>query len=351
MKTVTVNTSNKYNILIDYSSLNKAGKICADTIGVCRGVIITDSTVDKLYANTLESSLVSAGYQISKLVFEAGEKSKNAETLMSILEFMAEKGLTRSDCVFALGGGVVGDIAGFASAIYLRGIRFVQFPSTLLAAVDSSVGGKTAIDLSSGKNLVGAFHQPSLVICDYSLLDTLSPEIFADGCAEVIKYGVINDRALFDLLRHGIAENLEEIIASCVDNKSRIVESDEFDKGKRQLLNLGHTVGHAIEKLSHFSISHGSAVSIGMVIVMRAAVNLGYCQEQELNELISLLIKVGLPTSCDYSAKELSKAALSDKKRKGDTITIAVPYAIGDTRLMNIPTAELESFIEKGLSR
>ena len=349
MKTVTVNTSSKYNILIDHSLLNEAGKICANTVGVCKGVIITDSNVDKLYSHALEASLISAGYQVSKFVFEAGEKSKNAKTLVAILEFMAENGLTRSDCVFALGGGVVGDIAGFASAIYQRGIRFVQVPTTLLAAVESSVGGKTAIDLSSGKNLVGAFHQPSLVICDYSLLDTLSPQIFADGCAEVIKYGVINDRSLFDLLGNGIHKNIEQIIASCVDNKSRIVEADEFDNGNRQLLNLGHTVGHSIEKLSNFTISHGCAVSIGMVIIMRAAVNIGFCKENDLTELTSLLTKVGLPISCNYSAKELAEAALSDKKRKGNTLTLAVPYGIGDTRLLKLPITELESFIEKGL--
>ena len=182
------------------------------------------------------------------------------------------------------------------------------------------------------------------------MLSTLSPEIFADGCAEVIKYGVINDRLLFELLKRGISENIEEIIASCVANKSRIVEEDEFDNGKRQLLNLGHTVGHAIEKLSDFSVSHGSAVSIGMLIVMRAAVKLGYCKEQDLNDLIVLLQKVGLTTSCQYSAKELANAALSDKKRKGDTITLAVPYSIGDTRLLKLPISDLENFIEKGLN-
>ena len=349
MKTVAVNASNKYNIIIEHSLLDKAGKLCADTIGVCKGVIITDSNVDKLYSKALEASLVSSGYEISKFVFEAGEKSKNTQTLISIVEFLAEQGLTRSDCIFALGGGVVGDIAGFAAAIYMRGIRFVQFPTTLLAAVDSSVGGKTAVDLDAGKNLVGAFHQPSLVLCDYSLFDTLSPEIFADGCAEAIKYGVINDSPLFELINDTIDENLEEIIASCVLNKARIVECDEFDTGKRQLLNLGHTVGHAIEKLSAFSISHGSAVAIGMVIVMRAAVKLGYCKEEDLRKLISLLQKTKLPIACDYTASELALAALSDKKRKGNTITLAIPYGIGDTRLVDVPITELESFIEKGL--
>ena len=349
MKTVTVNASKKYDIIIEHDLLKKAGEVCADTIGICKGVIVTDTNVDKLYSDILETSLTTAGYEISKFVFEAGEKSKNTQTLISILEFLAEKGITRSDCVFALGGGVVGDVAGFAAAIYMRGIRFVQFPTTLLAAVDSSVGGKTAVDLTAGKNLAGAFHQPSLVICDYTLFGTLSPEIFADGCAEAIKYGVINDRALFELLENGISENIEEIITSCVSNKSSIVEEDEFDTGKRQLLNLGHTVGHAIEKVSDFSISHGSAVSMGMVIVMRAAVKLGYCKEQELEKLISLLQKAGLPTTCNYNTSELCVAALSDKKRQGNTITLAIPYGIGETKLTSIPISELEIFIEKGL--
>lgn len=351
MKIITVNASQKYDVIIGNGLLKNAGEICAERIGVCKGAIITDSTVDALYSEILESSLKNAGYEITKFVFEAGEKSKNADTLINILEFLAESELTRSDCVFALGGGVVGDMAGFASAVYLRGIHFVQFPTTLLAAVDSSVGGKTGIDLRAGKNLAGAFHQPSLVICDPSLLDTLTPEIFADGCAEVIKYGVINDKPLFDLLNGGIRNNIEQIIAQCVKNKSKIVEADEFDNGTRQLLNLGHTVGHAIEKRSHFEISHGSAVSIGMVIVMRAAIKLGLCKKDRLSLLVDLLKKIKLPVNCSFSASELASVALSDKKRKGNTITLVIPYDIGDSRLLKLPISELESFIEKGLEQ
>ena len=349
MKTVTVNASNKYNILIEHASLSKAGELCTETIGVCKGVIITDSNVDKLYSNILEESLVAAGYEISKFVFEAGEKSKSSDTLINILEFMAENGITRSDCVFALGGGVVGDIAGFASAIYLRGIRFVQFPTTLLSAVDSSVGGKTGIDLAAGKNLAGAFHQPSLVICDYSLLDTLSPEYFADGCAEVIKYSIINDRALFDVLNDGIRKNIESVIASCVINKGKIVEEDEFDNGKRQLLNLGHTPAHAIEAISGFTVSHGSAVAMGMCIMSRAAVNMGLLEKAECDKIISLIESYSLPTHCPYGASELARLALSDKKRAGDTISLIMPYAIGDSRIYKARVDALEDIFGMGL--
>lgn len=350
MQIVTVNATKTYDVLIGASLLERVGEISRKRIGACNCVIITDTNVDKLYSKVVESSLSNAGYKVSKFVFEAGEKSKNAQTLIDILEFMAQKELTRSDCVFALGGGVVGDIAGFASAIYLRGIKFIQIPTTLLAAVDSSVGGKTGIDLCAGKNLAGAFHQPSLVICDYSTLDTLTNDIFSDGCAEVIKYGVINDASLFELVNNGVHENIEEIILHCVRNKSTIVAKDEFDNGCRQLLNLGHTVGHAIEKCSNYAISHGSAVSIGMVIVMRAAVSLGYCRSDAFDKLVSLLKKVNLPTTCDYTAKQLASVCLSDKKRKGDTITLVVPHSIGDTRLIPVHTDDIESFIEKGLN-
>lgn len=346
---VTVNASNKYDILIGEGLLDRAGEFCRDVIGECRVCVITDDTVNELYFDRLNESLKSAGYSTLRFVFPHGEESKNIGTITEILEFCAENRLTRSDCLIALGGGVVGDMTGFAAAIYLRGIRFIQIPTTVLAAVDSSVGGKTGIDLKAGKNLCGAFHQPSLVICDCKTTDTLSPEIFADGCAEIIKYGVINDRPFFDFLKNGIRENLEEIIAECVKNKARVVEDDEFDKGSRQLLNLGHTVGHAIEICSNLAISHGSAVAIGMVIVTRAAVKMGICPENDLSELIDILKANGLPTSCEYSAKALAAVASTDKKRAGASISAVVPYGIGDSRLYKIPVSELEDLIAKGL--
>lgn len=350
MKKITVNASKKYDVLIGNNLLEKAGEICSNYIGICKAAIITDSNVAPLYASKLEASLVKSGYTVSKFVFDAGEKSKNADTLINILKFLADSEITRSDCIFALGGGVVGDISGFAASIFLRGIKFVQIPTTLLAAVDSSVGGKTAIDLGDKKNIVGSFHQPSLVICDCSLQDTLSDDIFHDGCAEVIKYGAINDRPLFDLLSDGFKKNIEDIVFSCVDNKRKIVEEDEFDTDKRQLLNFGHTIGHAIEKCSSFKISHGSAVAIGMVIVTRAALKCGFCDDKTLEELLSVLEKANLPTVCEFNSKELANVAFSDKKRTGDSITLVVPYAIGDCRLYTLPISELERFIEKGLS-
>ena len=350
MRTVKVNASTAYDIIIGEGLLAEAGRYCADALGKpCRLCIVSDDNVAPLYLERVQSSLESAGFSTIKFIFPHGEASKSMTTLIELLEFLAQNHMTRSDALVALGGGVVGDLTGFAAATYLRGVRFVQMPTTLLAATDSSVGGKTGVDLVAGKNLAGAFHQPSLVLCDYTALDTLSPAIFADGCAEVIKYGAINDRAFFDSLYGGIRANIENIIAECVMNKARIVESDEFDKGTRQLLNLGHTVGHAIEACSDLKISHGSAVAIGMVIVTRAAVSLGLCPYTDLCALVNLLRKENLPTECPYSAKELADVALADKKRKGNSITLVVPFGIGDSRLYTIPVDELESFISRGL--
>lgn len=350
MKTITVNASVAYDIVIGDNLLSRCGAYCQKALGkACSLCIVSDDNVSPLYLNTVKDSLEAEGFSVCTFVFPHGEESKSMETLGELLEFLAEHRLTRSDALVALGGGVVGDLTGFASAVYLRGIRFVQIPTTLLSAVDSSVGGKTGVDLKAGKNLAGAFHQPSLVICDHTTLDTLSPAIFADGCAEVIKYGAINDRAFFDQLKKGVRGQIEDVIAACVINKSHIVESDEFDRGTRQLLNLGHTVGHAIETCSHLQISHGSAVAIGMVIVTRAAVAMGLCPEADLAELIALLQQEGLPVACEYTAQELSAVASADKKRTGDTITLVVPYGIGKSRLMKIPMAELLDFIAKGL--
>ena len=350
MKQITVNASGTYDILIERGILSSAGAHCLSVLGKpCRLCILTDDNVAPLYLSTLQASLEESGFSTLSFVIKNGESSKSTDSLVELLEFMAENQLTRGDAMVALGGGVVGDLCGFAAAIYLRGIPFIQIPTTLLASVDSSVGGKTAVDLRAGKNLAGAFHQPSLVLCDPDTLNTLTPAIFADGCAEVIKYSVINDRPFFELLKQGIRENIEEVIARCVQNKADVVEGDEFDRGARQLLNLGHTVGHAIERLSELTVSHGSAIAMGMVIVTRAAVSLGLCPEEDLSALIDMLRREGLPTETDFTADALATAALTDKKRMGSTLTLIVPFGIGDSRLYPVAVEVLTEFIEKGL--
>lgn len=349
MKKVTVNASRVYDIIIENGILDRAGEESAKVIKPCAAAILTDSNVAPLYAERLEKSLASSGFSPVCFTIKAGEGSKCAELYLSFLNFLAEHKITRTDCIFALGGGVVGDLAGFTAATYLRGIRFIQIPTTLLAMVDSSVGGKTAIDLPAGKNLVGAFYQPFLVLCDYKTLDTLPEEIFTDGCAEVIKYGIINDKLLFEKLKAPIKEHIEDIIESCVKDKRDVVDADEKDLGVRQLLNLGHTAAHSIETLSNFEISHGSAVAIGTAVISRAAANIHLCPEADKNEIIAMLQSYKLPTECPFSASKLAEIALSDKKRSGGKINLIVPFGIGNSQIYEINVSDLEAFFAKGL--
>lgn len=338
MKIINISASTEYDVVIGSGILESLGNRCADLLGKSRAAVITDSNVAPLWLNKAVSSLKNAGIDVITYIFPAGEESKCKEVLFEILEFMAENKLTRSDFAVALGGGVTGDMTGLAASLYLRGIPFVQVPTTLLAAVDSSVGGKTAVNLTAGKNLMGAFYQPSLVVCDTDTLGTLSPAIFADGMAEVIKYGVIFDRELFDAVKGGKVEsNIENVIARCVELKRDVVAKDEFDKGDRQLLNFGHTMAHSIEKLSNFEISHGSAVAIGMVIAAKAGAKLGWSEEDCTAEIIEANKNNSLPVECNFSPDALADVALSDKKRTGGTINFVAPEKIGKCYLKKVP--------------
>ena len=350
MKNIHVTASKEYDVRIGSGSLNALG---AELLKVCKAgtaAIISDSNVWPLYGKAATDALEKAGYRVAHYVFPAGEGSKNGGTYLAILNFLAENHITRSDCIVALGGGVVGDISGFAAATFLRGIAYIQVPTTLLAAVDSSVGGKTAIDLEAGKNLAGAFCQPRLVLCDTELLQSLPGDIFRDGCAEVIKYGVLYDASLFtDLMRDGLDFDRETVIARCVELKRDVVAQDEFDTGARQMLNLGHTIGHAVEALSNFTVSHGQAVAIGMAIIAGAAAKYGICGEEVPMQIRAILAKFRLPDATDKTAQELFEAALSDKKRLGDAVALVVPKEIGKCTLRPTPISELKNFIEAGL--
>ena len=349
MNTVTVRASKQYDILIgqgllptlgaEAKKLGKAQKVC----------VISETTVYPLYGAAAEESLKSAGFSVVSYVFPAGEESKNGQVFLDLLNFLAENRLTRSDMIVALGGGVVGDLAGFAAASYLRGIRFIQVPTTLLAAVDSSVGGKTAIDLPAGKNLAGAFCQPSLVLCDTDTLNSLPLDIFRDGCAEVIKYGVLYDPKLFAHLEEkGLSFDREAVITRCVELKRDVVMEDEFDTGARMKLNLGHTVGHGVEAKSHFAISHGKAVAIGMAIITRAAVEKGLCTPETLPRLLAALERYGLPTETDYPLTDILAAAEADKKRTDDVTKFIVPERVGHCRVEPVPADEVAGWLKAG---
>ena len=349
MKKITVNASKAYEIRIGAGLLEQAGEIIRQAAGGQRAAIITDDNAGTLYGERLAATLEKSGYRVARYVFPHGESSKNSGTFVSILNFLAKELFSRTDVVVALGGGVVGDLAGFAAACYMRGIRFVQIPTTLLAAVDSSVGGKTAVNLPAGKNLAGTFYQPDAVICDVALLSTLTEDVFRDGCAEVIKYGVIADHALFASIKTPIHGQAEEVIARCVEIKRDIVVEDEYEQGNRKLLNFGHTVGHAIERLSGYSTSHGQAVAAGMAIETRAALRRGLCEEGCLHDVLEMLRRYELPVNTSYEAEDLARVCLSDKKRGGESLTMIFPEKIGKCVLREIPVSELKDIIRSGL--
>ena len=350
MLTIDINAHKKYPVFIGDGILDRAGALVSRCAPAEKAMIVTDTNVAELYLERVKASLEAAGYEVFFFAFIEGEQSKTPYTLVDILESAAGLGLSRGDIFVALGGGVAGDICGLAASLYMRGTRFVQIPTTLLAAVDSSVGGKTAVDLEAGKNLCGTFWQPSCVICDPTVLDTLDPKVYADGMAEVIKYGAICDAGLFDMVKDGDTRAVRsEMIERCIRHKAEIVAEDEFDTGRRAILNFGHTFGHAIEKLSGFSVSHGSAVAIGSVIAARASVGLGFSPAETLDRLIRAFENNGLPTGCPYTADEICEAAMSDKKRSGTSISPILLYDIGSCFVHKVSLWDFAEICRKGV--
>lgn len=350
MKILTVHTSTPYEIHIGRGLLDSCGEQIRRICAAGKAVILCDSNLSSLYAGRVEASLRCAGFEVSRFVFPAGEGSKRLETVSAIYSHLAAHKLTRSDLLVALGGGVTGDLTGFAAATYLRGIDFVGIPTSLLAQIDSSVGGKTGFDLPEGKNLVGAFWQPRLVLIDPDTLSTLLPRFFSDGMAEAIKYGCIRSRSLLERISRKEAKPaLEELIFECVDIKRALVEEDERDTGSRMLLNFGHTAGHAIEKLQNYSgFSHGEAVAAGMVLLCRAGEEAGITEPGTTELLISVLKQYGLPVSSGFPAQMLAQEALLDKKSAGAKIRLVLLKRAGEGMLFSLPHSELAAFLQKG---
>lgn len=338
MNTVTVSASRRYDILIERGLLRRAGELVRGVTNAGTVMLVSDDSVWPLYGETVQKSLVDAGFSVCRFVFPHGEGSKCANTYLALLDALCENRLTRADAALALGGGVVGDLTGFAASTYLRGIGFIQIPTTLLAMVDSSVGGKTAVDLPTGKNLVGAFHQPRLVVCDLSLLDTLPERELRCGAAEALKTAILFDPELFEHFRQrGLGFDRERVVAACVGHKRDVVCADERDNGRRQLLNLGHTLGHAVEACSGFSVLHGEAVAIGTCIMARLFA-------RDADAICEAFAALGLPTDTDLPTEALALPMRSDKKRRGDALTLVVPHGVGDCTL---ETAPFEDFLNK----
>ncbi|MBR2861760.1 MAG: 3-dehydroquinate synthase [Clostridia bacterium] len=344
MKTVTVDASKAYDVLIGENLLLEAGKIVKERFGLFRVCIITDDIVDGHYGEKCVRSFVDAGFSVEKIVIKNGEESKNCENLINIVNTLAQMQFTRNDVLIALGGGVVGDLCGFCAATYMRGIRFIQIPTTLLAAVDSSVGGKTAVDLPAGKNLFGAFWQPSIVICDTKTLDTLSDEIYSCGMAEVIKYAFIKDAELLERLEKDSISR-EEMIERCVCIKRDIVAEDEFETGLRQILNFGHTIGHAVEALSNFELSHGQCVAIGMKIVTKGI----SAPEKTVERLENILNKFSLSTKCDFDTESLLDKISRDKKRVSDGVNVICVKEIGEAQILKLDFDSIRRLIDLGV--
>lgn len=345
----TVHTARKYDIFIGEGLLEQAGALAREANDGARALVVTDSNVGPLYAAKTAASLDAAGYRTGVFTFPAGEASKRLDTVAAIYARLAAAGFTRSDLVVALGGGVAGDMAGFAAATWLRGIDFVQLPTSLLAQVDSSVGGKTGVDIPEGKNLVGAFWQPVRVIADTAALDTLPPEYLVDGLGEVVKTAAIRDAALFAALERGDAlsrEHREDTVAACVAIKRGVVERDEREAGERKLLNFGHTLGHALETYYRYKgPSHGRAVAVGMALLTDASERRGMTAPGAAARLRALLRDLGLPCDDPVPPREFLPAAALDKKRAGRDIDLVLLRAIGDAYVHRIPMDSLAAFV------
>lgn len=346
MKKVDVNAGKGYEILIEKGILSHCGEYIKAVSNAKKVVIISDTNVAPLYMDTVKESIAGQGYDVYEYIFPAGEASKTTSTVIGMVEFMAQNELTRGDLVVALGGGVAGDMAGFAAAIYLRGIDFVQIPTSLLAQVDSSVGGKTAVDLPQGKNLCGAFHQPILVLVDTNTLDTLSPHFFSDGLSEAIKMGCIKSSSLFDKIENFDAhEIIDDIVYECDMLKAGVVERDEKEHGERAQLNFGHTVGHAIEKLHNFTtISHGEAVGIGMVMITKAEESNGMLELGTSDRIAKVLKKYNLMTEDVNSLGDIISAMNADKKRTSKGINFTFIHSIGEGYNEKIDYEEIPRF-------
>lgn len=346
MQKIHVPVNDAYDVLVERGILRKCGELIRKTVSAGTCVIITDDNVDKLYSDIVEQSLKENGFRTVRFVFPHGETSKNAETLLKIWSFLCQNEITRSDCLIALGGGVVGDITGFAAATFLRGLPYIQIPTSLLAQVDSSVGGKTAIDLPEGKNLVGAFKQPAAVLCDPDTLSTLPEEFLIDGMGEVIKYGMIADSELFRKLcsydLNTIQEHFDEIIPVCISIKRDVVAEDEFDTGKRMILNFGHTLGHAIEAYYHYeTYTHGCAVAAGMCLMTK------YCGSPEEYEILKQCTeRYHLPADVPASVQELAALCGNDKKRAGAKLRYILCQPIGTAEIKTVSLSEFRALFE-----
>jgi 3-dehydroquinate synthase len=355
MKEIVIRTAGgRYPVQVGPGLLNALPAHLRDTFPHSRFAVVTDEHVAPLYATALADGLMRVGAEYRLFTVAPGEGSKSMGTLTHLLSGFAQHGFTRTDVIVALGGGVVGDLAGFAAAIYLRGVPVVQAPTTLLAQIDSAVGGKTAVNLPEGKNLAGAFYQPSLVCADTETLGTLPEEVFSEGMAELVKYALIRDADMFDRLEKGSAvtsasPELMELVSRCVDIKRAVVEADERDTGERMVLNFGHTIGHSVEKLCawrNLPMSHGRAVSLGMAAITQAGERMGLTAHGTTARVVAVLKKYNLPHDIgEYDTDELLRGIAVDKKNLNSKLNLVLISEPGEAFLHRIDPREMESYL------
>ena len=327
MEEIRINCQKPYDVYVGSDILKNLGNLSIKNYTSI--AVVTDENVDKYYGKICMEALKGKGLKPLKYVIKPGEKSKSIEEYTKLLNFLGENEFDRNSLLIALGGGVVGDLTGFVAATYMRGISFAQVPTSLLAMVDSSVGGKTAINLDCGKNTAGAFYQPDFVLCDVKCLETLPDYYMKDGLGEVIKYGILEGGELFEKLSKALPNDKSKIISSCIKIKRKIVAEDEFDKGVRQLLNLGHTIAHGCEKLSGYSISHGCAVAAGIYAISKIAAENGICTEDTLKNIENIFRFHQFNLEMNYTYSEIFDTIKHDKKKNGDSINIIFPRKIG----------------------
>lgn len=349
---IKVNTVKGYRVLIDKGMLEKAGPYIKQISHGGKAMVLSDTKVGALYGKKLLSSLEKAGFEACIYTIKPGEKSKNIGTYVQVVRDMASREYTRKDLVVALGGGVVGDLAGFIASTYMRGIDFIQFPTTLLAAIDASIGGKNGVDLPEGKNYLGTFYQPRLVLCDTSTFEDLPQDELKNGIGEGIKYAVLSGGPILEILEKGIDKNnMDKFLELCIEYKASVVENDERERGNRMLLNLGHTMGHAIEKLSGYTIPHGQAIVKGLYLLLNApgAVALA---KHERDRIINLMKKYNFDLSVLYKCADLLRAVRNDKKvEPGNFINIVTVKGIGNCEVVKMPQDELCMFFDHDPNR
>lgn len=340
------------NIIIEKGIIKNAGRDIRKVYSSNKIAVVTDENVFGLYGEILKKSLAAENFTPTFIVIKPGEQSKTVDTLKHVYSNLVSMGITRGDLIVALGGGVVGDLAGFAASTYLRGIDFVQIPTSLLAQIDSSIGGKVAVNLQEGKNLIGSFYHPKLVLVDPEVLNSLPEKFVKDGLGEAIKYGCIRDKELFSMLldiksNFELLDNIEDIIFRCLSIKKETVEMDEKDKGIRMLLNFGHTIGHAIEKYFNYEkYSHGEAVSVGMYWITKKSEEMGITEKGTSDKIKGALENYGIEYTIPHlDREEIIKNILVDKKNISGKLNLILLKDIGNAFIYTIPEQETSKFI------